>query len=303
MPEVIVTPELSGERLDRAFAQLASVTRSAARKLIDDGAVLLDGSSVVARTKVRAGAVITFPVIEQVVHQPDPTVEFDVLYEDDHLAVIDKPAGLVVHAGAGTRAPTLASGLVARWPAMLEVGEPGRWGLVHRLDRDTSGALLVAKTSEALTTLQDALRRRVVKREYVALAAGHFGTPTGTIDAPIERDTQVPTRRRVSPTGRPARTHFRVREEFADPEVSLLEVTLETGRTHQIRVHLAAIGHPVVADRVYRSGSSPTMSLKRTWLHAVSLTFPHPVTGDEVFVESPLPEELVATLALLRAEE
>lgn len=292
---------MAGERLDRTLAQVASLTRSAARKLIDDGAVALDGTVAAARTKVRPGSVITFPIIEQAVHQPDPTVEFDVLYEDDHLAVIDKPAGLVVHAGAGTRASTLASGLVARWPTMLEVGEPGRWGLVHRLDRDTSGALLVAKTPEALSALQEALRLRAVKREYVALVAGHFGTPTGTIDAPIERDPRVPTRRRVAATGRPARTHYRVLEEFPGPEVTLLEVTLETGRTHQIRVHLAAIGHPVVADREYRSTSSPTMGLKRTWLHAARLTFRHPVTGEEVRVESPLPAELVMTLDRLRA--
>lgn len=294
---------MAGERLDRTLAHLTALTRSAARKLIDDGEVLLDGSSVAARTKVRPGSVIVYPVIEQVVHQPDPTVEFNVLYEDDHLAVIDKPAGLVVHAGAGTRAATLASGLVARWPTMLDVGEPGRWGLVHRLDRDTSGALLVAKTATALVALQEALREREVKREYLALVTGQFGTPTGTIDAPIERDPRVPTRRRVAAGGRPARTHYRVSEEFPVPGVSLLEVTLETGRTHQIRVHLAAIGHPVVADRVYRSTSTPAMGLRRTWLHAARLTFRHPVSEDEVMVEAPLPEELAATLDRLRAQD
>ncbi len=223
-----------------------------------------------------------------------------VLYEDAFLAVVDKPAGLVVHAGAGTRVSTLASGLAARWPEMLEVGEPGRWGLVHRLDRDTSGALLVAKQAEPLAALQEALRRRLVTREYAALVEGHFSAPTGTIDAPIERDPQAPTRRRVSSTGRPSRTHYRVREAFETPPVTLLDVKLETGRTHQIRVHLAAIGHPAVGDNVYRSTATPSLGLHRTWLHAARLTFRHPVTDEELSVESPLPDELLATLAALR---
>ncbi len=302
MPEATVTTSLAGERLDRALSQLADVTRSAARKLIDDGTVLLDGAAVAARTKVVEGSIITYPVIEEAVHRPDPTVVFDVLYEDHALAVIDKPAGLIVHAGAGTRAPTLASGLVARWPEMMEVGEPGRWGLVHRLDRDTSGALLVAKQAAVLASLQDLLRRREVTREYLALVVGHFSTPTGTIDAPIERDPQTPTRRRVSATGRPSRTHYRVREAFETPAVTLVEVKLETGRTHQIRVHMAAIGHPVVADRVYRSAATPTLGLHQTWLHAARLTFPHPLSGEEISVESPIPLELADSLVALRGE-
>ncbi len=302
MPEKIVPPDLAGQRFDLVLARLASLSRSAARTLIDEGEATVDGEGAAARAKVRAGSVITFPVIEEVVHQPDPSVVFDVLYEDDVLAVVDKPAGLVVHVGAGTRVATLASGLLARWPEMADVGEPGRWGLVHRLDRDTSGALLVAKSAGALGELQAALRRRDVTREYAALVEGWFAVPTGTVDAPIERDPQTPTRRRVSPTGRPARTHYRVREAFASPEVTLLDVRLETGRTHQIRVHLAAIGHPVIADRVYRSVSTPSLGLERTWLHACRLTFPHPTTGAGMVVESPLPPELSATLAAIRTE-
>ncbi len=301
MPEAIVPPELAGKRFDLTVARLASVTRSVARSLVEDGEATLDLEPASPRTKVTEGARVSWPEIEAVVHLPDPSVEFGVLYEDDDLAVVDKAAGLVVHVGAGSRVPTLAAGLVARWPEMLEVGEPGRWGLVHRLDRDTSGALLVAKRPEALAALQDALRRRAVTREYLALVEGHFGAPTGTIDAPIERDPRTPTRRRVAATGRPSRTHYRVSEVFDLPGLTLADVRLETGRTHQIRVHMAAIGHPVVGDRVYRSTSTPSLGLHRTWLHAVRLTFPQPTSGDEIVVVSPLPGELEETLDVLRA--
>ncbi|NND85641.1 MAG: RluA family pseudouridine synthase [Acidimicrobiia bacterium] len=301
MPEAVVGADLEGARFDLALARVADCSRSHARRLVDEGEATLDGVVVAARTKVAAGQVIAHPELEEVTHEPDPNVEVSVLWEDEHAAVIDKPAGLVVHAGAGRRVSTLAQGLVARWPEMLEVGEPGRWGLVHRLDRDTSGALLVAKTVEALDALQGALRRREVGREYLALIEGHPGAPTGTIDAPVDRDPVVPTRRRVDPNGRPARTHYRVKEEFGDGDLTLMDVRLETGRTHQIRVHFAAIGHPVVADRVYRSTTTPSLGLHRTWLHAARLTFPHPVTGEVREVVSPLPDELVATLADLRA--
>ena len=301
MPVEAVPDELAGERFDRVLSILGDMSRARARTLVDEGRATLDGEPAPARSKVVAGAVVSFPEPEVAVFEPDPEVTFDVLHEDEVLAVVDKPAGLVVHAGAGTPVATLASGLIARWPAMRTVGEPGRWGLVHRLDRDTSGALLVAKTDEALLELQHQLRERTVSRTYSALVEGHLGTPTGTIDAPIERDPAQPTRRAVSPFGRPARTHYRVLEVFEHPETSLLDVDLETGRTHQIRVHLAAIDHPVVADRVYRRSSTPTLGLHRTWLHARRLAFRHPVTGEEVVVESPLPEELAATLATLRA--
>jgi 23S rRNA pseudouridine1911/1915/1917 synthase len=300
VPEATIGTEFEGARFDLALARVADCSRSHARRLIDEGEVTLDGVVVAPRTKVAAGQLIAYPELEEVTHEPDPDVEVTVLWEDEHAAVIDKPAGLVVHAGAGRRVSTLAQGLVARWPEMLEVGEPGRWGLVHRLDRDTSGALLVAKTSEALAALQGALRRREVGREYLALIEGHPGAPTGTIDAPIGRDPVTPTRRSVDPNGRPARTHYRVREEFGEGELTLMDVQLETGRTHQIRVHFAAIGHPVVADRVYRTVTTPSLGLYRTWLHAARLTFPHPVSGEASAIESPLPTELAATLDDLR---
>lgn len=300
MPAETVPDELAGERFDRVLSLVAGVSRSEAKRLIEDGEATLDGEAATVRAKVAAGAVLAFPEPAEVLYEPDPEVEFGVLWEDPHLVVVDKPAGLVVHAGAGHPVPTLASGLIARWPAMRTVGEPGRWGLVHRLDRDTSGALLVAKTDEVLLDLQHQLRERDVSRTYAALVEGRLGTPTGTIDAPIERDPDQPTRRRVSPFGRPARTHYRLVESFDHPEVSLLDVDLETGRTHQIRVHFAAIDHPLVGDRVYRRSSTPSLGLHRTWLHARRLGFTHPVTGERVVVDSPLPPELAATLETLR---
>lgn len=301
MPSEIVPDDLDGERWDRVLSLLAGVSRAEARRYIDDGTASVDGETPAPSTRVASGATVSFPEPEVITHEPDPDVEFDVLWEDDHLVVVDKPAGLVVHAGAGRPVPTLAAGLIARWPAMRTTGEPGRWGLVHRLDRDTSGALLVARTDEVLLDLQDQLRRREVSRTYQALVEGHFGTPTGTIDAPIDRDPDQPTRRRVSPFGRPARTHYRVVETFERPELSLLQVDIETGRTHQIRVHLSTIDHPIVGDRVYRRTGTPSLGLHRTWLHASRLAFTHPVTGEHLVVESPLPVELEATLVDLRA--
>lgn len=300
MPEAGIPEDLAGSRFDLALARVADLSRSLARRLIDDGEATLDGEPAAARAKVSTGMVVSWPEIEDPTHEPDASVPISVLWEDESAAVVDKPAGVVVHAGAGRRVSTLAQGLVAHWPEMLDVGEPGRWGLVHRLDRDTSGALLVAKTPAALSALQDALRRRVVGREYVALIEGHPGAPTGTIDAPIDRDPAMPTRRRVAAGGRAARTHYRVLEAFGEDELTLMEVRLETGRTHQIRVHFAAIGHPVVADRVYRTSTTPSLGLHRTWLHAQRLTFPHPTTGETIEVTSPLPDELEDTLTQLR---
>lgn len=303
MPSETVPEPLARERFDRVLALMAGVPRSEARRLVEEGLATLDGETPAPKTKVTAGQVIEYPEPEEVRWEPDPDVEFGVLHEDEHLAVIDKPAGLVVHTGAGRSVPTLAGGLLARWPVMREVGEPGRWGLVHRLDRDTSGALLVAKSDDVLWDLQDQLRRREISRTYVAMVEGPFDAPTGTVDAPIDRDPDQPTRRAVTPFGRPSRTHYRVDESFENPPVSLLEVTLETGRTHQIRVHMAAIEHPVVADRLYGRSSTPSLGLARTWLHAKRLAFTHPVSGEQLVVESPLPDVLAATLADLRAAD
>lgn len=300
MPSELVPTEHEGARFDLVLARVAGISRATGREMIDAGEATYNGAVCAPRTKVAAGGVIEFPEIPEFVFEPDPDVEFETLYEDEHLAVIDKPAGLVVHATSNKKMTTLAGGLVHRWPEMLNVGHPGRWGLVHRLDRDTSGALLVAKTPPALDQLQDQMRAREIKRTYRALATGKFAVPTGTIDAPLSRDRRNPTRRAVDPYGKPARTHYRLLEEWSDPELSLLEVRLETGRTHQIRVHFAAIDHHIVADRTYRTVETLKLGLHRTWLHAYTLEFVHPATGEEITATAPLPPDLVETLEVLR---
>lgn len=288
-----VPPELDGERLDKAVAVLAGVSRAEARALLDAGAVTVEGRRAPARERVRAGQEVEIASVEPrpvLVPEPLPLV---VVFEDGDLVVVDKPPGVVVHPGAGAREGTLAARLLARYPEIEGVGEEGRWGIVHRLDRDTSGLLAVARTADAHEALTAALRRREVRRRYLALVAGVLDAPTGTIDAPLGPDPARPTRRRVTPTGKPARTHYR--EVSRWPAASLLEVTLETGRTHQIRVHLSAVGHPVVGDPVY--GRPGAVSSPRIFLHASRLELAHPRTGEPLVFESPLPADLAAVLA------
>jgi 23S rRNA pseudouridine1911/1915/1917 synthase len=218
---------------------------------------------------------------------------FTIAYEDEHLIVVDKGAGLVVHPARGHREDTLSQLLAPR----LAGGEPERAGIVHRLDRDTSGLLVVARSEEVLRCLQRALAAREIVREYLALVEGRPPARSGTIEAPIGRDPRVRTRMAVGGSGaREARTHFTL--ERALPDTSLLRLRLETGRTHQIRVHLQAIGHPLCGDPEY--GRPGRLGLERQFLHATRLAFRHPVTGAEIDLESPLPGDLQAALA--RAE-
>jgi len=285
-----ISHELAGERIDKVVSILTGLSRSAARRLVESGDVLVEGAAVSPRTRVEGGehVSIRMPVEESL--EPED-VRFDVRYEDDQLAVVDKPAGVVVHPGAGVKKGTLAAGLLYRWPGIRGVGVDKRWGIVHRLDRDTSGLLLVAKTDEAHRRLTEALAARDVKRTYHALVEGEFPMVTGTIDAPIGRDPRNPRRRSIQRDGRPARTHYRRLASWTDEDMSLLEIQLETGRTHQIRVHMLSIDHPVVGDTMY--GGRPS---GRLWLHAVALSLSHPVTGEEIAVSSPLPPELRETL-------
>jgi len=220
-------------------------------------------------------------------------VELQIAYEDEHLFVVDKPAGVVVHPGAGHASGTLVHGLAGRTAG----GDEDRPGIVHRLDRDTSGLLVVARSDEAYEKLQELVRNRELERRYSALVRGHPRSWRGRIDAPIGRDRDEPTRRSLdTDSPREAVTHFEVDELLG--AYALLNVRLETGRTHQIRVHLAAIDLPVVGDRVY---GVPDKALARQFLHASRLAFEHPLTGERVEVESPLPEDLAAFLGRLRA--
>ncbi len=300
MTELPVPDALAGERVDRALATLTGWSRAEIGRLCDAGGVLVGGRPAVKSRRIAAGDVIE--VLAEPVPAsapgPDRSVAVEVRHADDDVVVVAKPAGLVVHPGAGHAGGTLVNGLLARFPELAAVGDPARPGIVHRLDRDTSGLLVVARSARAYDALVDAMARREVERGYVALVWGHLDTPRGIVDAPIGRSAGRRTRMAVRETGREARTSYEVTRQFDDPAVSLLECQLETGRTHQIRVHLAAIGHPVVGDGAYR-GSRPSLPLARPFLHAGTLAFAHPATGEPVRFEEPLPDELAAVLTRL----
>lgn len=294
---------LDGERLDRVVALITGASRARAGELVDAGQVCVDGEAVTTRSRrVRAGEAVEVRGVVDTDTTPraDASVTVPVVYEDDDVIVVDKPPGLVVHPGAGNRDGTLVNGLLARHPSIASVGDPERPGIVHRLDKGTSGLLVVARTDRAYTSLVEQLSSRTVSRGYCALAWGHVDPPRGVIDAPIGRSDREPTRMAVSDHGREARTHYVVERVFTEPtDASLLTCHLETGRTHQIRVHLAAIGHPVVGDDRYR-GRRAKIEVDRPFLHAATLAFDHPVTGERMAFESPLPADLAAVLAILR---
>jgi 23S rRNA pseudouridine1911/1915/1917 synthase len=292
-------PADAGARLDALLAEPLG-SRSRAARLIDAGAVTVNGRVVAKRHKVDAGDVVVVDDAADAPPAPEDVgaaVDFAVPYEDEHLLVVDKPAGVVVHPSRGHLSGTLAQAL----EGTAAGGDEGwRAGLVHRLDRDTSGLLVVAKSDAVHAALKEALQRREITREYAALVEGRPPSRTGTIDAPIGRDRRVRTRHSTdTDTPREARTHFEVVEAL--PRFTLLKVTLETGRTHQIRVHLEAIGHPVAGDPEY--GHAGVLDLDRQFLHARRLAFTHPVTGERVEVESPLPPDLAAALERARGAD
>jgi 23S rRNA pseudouridine1911/1915/1917 synthase len=273
-------------------------------ELVDAGDVRVGGRAAGSRSRrVVEGEVVEVELprdVDTARPAPDPEVTFAVVHADEHVIVIDKPAGLVVHPGAGNLAGTLVNGVLARFPEVADVGDPGRPGVVHRLDRGTSGLLVVARTPAAHASLVAQLRARAVERAYLALAWGGFEAPAGLIDAPVGRAELDRTRMAISARGREARTRFRVRRTFTHPtDLALVECRLETGRTHQIRVHLAAIGHPVVGDGRYR-GARPSVPLRRPFLHAYRLAFDHPATGARLEHEVELPPDLAEVIAVLR---
>ncbi len=293
---VEVPAEAAGKRLDTFLAGPLG-SRAHAQSLIDAGHVRVDGLTRRKRHILRKGERIE---IERPVQAPAPAkvrAPYGVAYEDEHLLVVDKPAGVVVHPARGHRTGTLAQALEGTGAGG---DEPWRAGIVHRLDRDTSGLLVVAKSDAVHRALKALLSARKLRREYLALVDGHPSARTGTIDAPIGRDRRDRVVMSIdSDEPREARTHFEV--ERLLPESTLLRVVLDTGRTHQIRVHLAAIGHPVCGDPQY--GAAGRYGLERQFLHAARLVFAHPVTGAPVDVSSPLPEDLERALGAAAAQQ
>ena len=284
-----VPAEAAGARLDVFLAGHAG-SRAAAQRLIDGGRVRVDGEARAKRHTLRGGEAIEVEEEAEAAAEAVPEARFTIAWEDEHLLVVDKPAGVVVHPARGHAAGTLAQALEAHGAAG---GPEGRAGIVHRLDRDTSGLLVVARSEAVHADLQAALRRRRIVREYLALVEGRPSARTGTIEAPLGRDRRVRTRMSTDTAeGRAAVTHFET-ERVLDG-YTLLRVRLETGRTHQIRAHLKAIGHPVAGDPEY--GHAGLLGLPRQFLHAERLAFDHPVTGERVDVRSPLPEDLRAAL-------
>jgi 23S rRNA pseudouridine1911/1915/1917 synthase len=288
-----VPAEAAGARLDTVLAQPLG-SRSQAARLIAAELVLVDGSAARKGQRVRGGERIVVLDAPRAERAPDPDATiapFEIAYEDEHLIVVDKPAGVVVHPARGHRQGTLAQALAGR---VAGGEEDWRAGIVHRLDRDTSGLLVVARSDAVHRALKAALAARALRREYLALVEGRPPARSGTIEAPIGRDRRVRTRMSTdTDVPKPAVTHFAL--ERALPRATLLRVRLQTGRTHQIRVHLQAIGHPVCGDPEY--GSVGLYGLRRQFLHAARLAFEHPVTGAAVDVTSALPEDLATALA------
>ena len=293
---MLVPEGAAGERLDRYLAGLPEVgSRAAAERLLAAGSVRVDGGPRDKSHRLAGGEEIELEPAKPPAAAPaEPLPELSIAYEDEHLLVVDKAAGVVVHPGAGRRSGTLAEALAA---AGARGGEEERPGIVHRLDRDTSGLLVVARSHTAYERLQRLVRRRELTREYLALVAGRPRSRRGTIEAPIGRDRRDPLRQSLdTATPRAAVTHFELEELL--PRHALLRVRLETGRTHQVRVHLAAVDLPVAGDPVY--GIAGDVGLGRQFLHAARLAFVHPVTGAEIDVSSPLPPELATALAAAR---
>jgi 23S rRNA pseudouridine1911/1915/1917 synthase len=286
---------LAGERIDRAVALLTGLPRSEVAALVEAGAVRVGGAVVGTRSrKVAEGDVLEVDVPERVeaVVEADASVEVPVVYADDDVIVVDKPPGLVVHPGSGNASGTLVNGLLARFGDLAGTGDPTRPGVVHRLDKGTSGLLVVARSERAYESLVAQLQARSVSRVYLALVAGVVEAPGGLIDAPIGRGESDPTRMTVSAKGKEARTRYEVMQRFTDPiPCTLLECRLETGRTHQIRVHLGAIGHPVIGDARY-GGVRAGLVCPRPFLHAHRLEFDHPASGQRMSWSSPLPPDL-----------
>ncbi|HWG60657.1 MAG TPA: RluA family pseudouridine synthase [Streptosporangiaceae bacterium] len=301
----VPVPEgLDGERLDAALARMFGLSRARAAELISEGNVLVDGRPAAKSERVPAGEWldVTLPPPAPVGPQPRPVPGLRIVYEDADIVVVDKPVGVAAHPTPGWTGPTVLEGLLGAGHTIATGGAAERQGIVHRLDANTTGLMVVAKSERAYSALKRAFREREVDKRYHALVQGHPDPLRGTVDAPIGRHPSGDGRFAIISDGRPSVTHYETLEAFRG--ASLVEVNLETGRTHQIRVHMAALHHPCVGDRLY--GADPVFAAKlgldRQWLHAVSLAFDHPADGRRVEFSSDYPADLAHALDILRAE-
>lgn len=298
---ILPVPEgLIGERIDVALSRLLGLSRSQAADLVDDGNILVDGAPPSKAARLRADNWLEISLPEIGDRPPVPVVDMEILYDDDDVVVVNKPVGVAAHTGPGWDGPTVLGNLEAAGFRIATGGPPERQGIVSRLDVGTSGAMVVAKSELAYSRLKNAFRNREVTKIYHALVAGHPEPLHGTVDAPIGRHPSRTWRMAVIEGGKPAVTHYDVVELM--PGAALVEVHLETGRTHQIRVHMAALGHPCVGDVFY--GADPRqverLGLERQWLHARELGFVHPRTEAPLTVTAPYPDDLVESLDMLR---
>ncbi len=303
--DLVIPATLDAIRVDRVISLLTGLSRSEATEMVAAGAVRVNDRVVTkgsATLEEGQHLVAVLPVPESGVVEPDASVTVDVVLDDEDFAVINKAAGQVVHPGAGQRTGTLVAGLLARYPQMQLLSdeglcEPLRPGIVHRLDKGTSGVLVVAKTVEGLVSLREQLASREMGRTYLGMVEGHVAEERGVVDAPIGRSTRTPTLMAVRADGRPARTGYDVLERIDKPHaMTLLRLSLDTGRTHQIRVHMATIGHPVVNDPRYGHRRERRLPEERFWLHSRTLRFVHPLTGEEVTAGAAPPDDLVALM-------
>jgi 23S rRNA pseudouridine1911/1915/1917 synthase len=296
---------LEGERLDAALSRLFGLSRTRAAELIGAGDVLVDGKEAAKSERVHAGAwleVTLPPPVAAPMPVAEPVPGMTIVYEDDDIVVVDKPIGVAAHPTVGWSGPTVIGGLLGAGHTIATSGAAERQGIVHRLDANTTGAMVVAKSEHAYSHLKRAFKERTVDKRYNALVQGHPDPFRGTVDAPIDRHPAGDGRWAVVAGGKESVTHYDTIEAFR--AASLLDIKLETGRTHQIRVHMAALRHPCVGDLMY--GADPTLAARlgvtRQWLHAVSLAFEHPATGEWTSFSTNYPEDLQKSLDIVRAE-
>jgi len=296
---------LDGERVDAGLSRLIGLSRTKAAALVEAEHVLMDGKILIKSDRLIAGAMLqvdpeALDVENNVEDVEQPVPGMKILYDDDDCVIVDKPVGVAAHASPGWTGPTVVGGLAAAGYTITSSGAAERQGVVHRLDVGTSGVMVVAKSERAYTSLKHQFKERTVEKIYHAVVQGQLDPLRGTIDAPIARHPHHDYRFAVIAGGKASVTHYETLEAFAHG--SLVEVHLETGRTHQIRVHMSAMRHPCVGDLTY--GADPTLAkkvgLERQWLHAVTLGFEHPSSGDRIVVTSQYPEDLVTSLARLR---